>query len=66
MSAIFVQFSDESETAISSVFGCKQNPDFYPNQGEVDANDDRYAAYVKSIPDCQKQALPSPSATPDA
>lgn len=64
MGVIIVQFSDASEKTISSVFGCPQDPDSYPFQGKVEADDERYATYLKSIPDVHKQALPSPRQRP--
>jgi hypothetical protein len=42
---MFVQFSDETEKKIISVFGCLQDENVWPNQGEVDENDPRYIAF---------------------
>ncbi len=61
MPTIFVQFSDISKTGISSVFGCPQDSKLFPNQGTIETDDDRYVAYLESIPDCHKQALPPPT-----
>lgn len=46
MSIIYVQFSDASETAIAAVFGCGQDPDAYPNQGQIEDTDPRYLALL--------------------
>lgn len=59
MSTMFVQFSDSSETTITSVFGCSQDPDFYPNQGTVETDDERYMAYLASIPSYIHAGLPT-------
>ncbi|MEE3504822.1 tail fiber assembly protein [Pseudomonas sp. 10C3] len=45
MTIAYVQFSDETETKIVSVFGGPQDPNVYPNQGEVDDTDQRYIDY---------------------
>ena len=46
MGKVFVQFSDESQARVSSVFGCGQDPDTFPNQGEIDDDDARYTAFL--------------------
>lgn len=43
---VFVQFSDESQTNIISAFGCTQDPDIFPNQGEIEEDDARYLAFL--------------------
>lgn len=45
----YVQFSDESETLVVSVFASVQASDAWPNQGEVEDDDSRYLAYLKSL-----------------
>ncbi|WP_342705131.1 hypothetical protein OHZ10_29125 [Burkholderia arboris] len=59
MSNIFVQFSDASEATVTSVFGCQQEAGAYPHQGEVAASDARYLAYLDSLPEAQRQGLPT-------
>ena len=49
MSKVCVQFSDESKDKIISVFAGKQDETTYPNQGEVDTEDDSYKAFVASV-----------------
>lgn len=41
---MFVQFSDETQTAIIAVFCSAQDPDARPNQGEVSEDDPRLLA----------------------
>lgn len=47
----YVQFSDESETGIIAVFGCVQDPATHQNLGELADDDERFLAYVASIPE---------------
>jgi hypothetical protein len=42
----YVQFADSAQGAIQSVFGCPQDPDVYPNQGEVEDDDPRYLLFI--------------------
>jgi len=46
MTAVFVQFSDATETVVSGVFACAQDPKDHPNQGEIDDSDPRYQAFI--------------------
>lgn len=57
---MFVQFSDSKETTIISVFGCPQDPETFPNQGEVTISDARYASYFAALPEWAQQSLPAP------
>jgi hypothetical protein len=50
MSTIYVQFSDELETTIISVFAGPQNPDDWPRQGEVASTDPRYLDFRNRCP----------------
>lgn len=43
---MFVQFSDDTHTRIVSVFANAQDPEIYPNQGEVEEDDPRYQAFI--------------------
>lgn len=42
---IYVQFSDQSNTSIISVFAGPQDPEVWPNLGEVSESDPRYLAF---------------------
>lgn len=43
---MFVQFSDSSQTTVISVFAEPQDPEYWPNQGQVSVDDQRYSDYV--------------------
>lgn len=43
---MFVQFRDEHELEIVSVFCGAQNVDDYPNQGEIEVDDERLKKYL--------------------
>jgi len=49
MVALYVQFSDSTETEITSIFSCPQNPSSFPNQAEIDSSDSRYKAYYEAL-----------------
>lgn len=58
MSIKFVQFKDSTEAAIICVFGCPQDPEAWPNQGEVEESDVRYVAFLESLkPEPATEAL---------
>ncbi|MFJ4605020.1 hypothetical protein [Pseudomonas atacamensis] len=42
---MFVQFEDESLQKVVAVFGCSQDAELYPNQGEIEWDDPRFVAY---------------------
>lgn len=42
---IYVQYEDDTEKTIIAVYGCAQDPDFYPHQGEIPSEDPRYVTY---------------------
>jgi hypothetical protein len=46
----FVQFEDSTEQRIISIFGCPQDSEFYPHQGELDEDDPRLIAYLEAVP----------------
>ncbi len=50
MSVIHVQFSDEKETTIQSIFSCPQDPVVWPAQGKVADTDSRYLAFLERCP----------------
>lgn len=58
---MFVQFSDTTETKIIAVFGCAQDPEACPNQGDVDYTDSRYAAYFAGLPPEIQKFLDEPA-----
>lgn len=43
---MYVQFSDSTQGTIIAWFGSPQDPDVYSNQGEVESDDPRYAAFL--------------------
>lgn len=46
---MYVQFTDETKTKICSIFDCPQDPEVWPNQGEVDESDSRYQAFLNPV-----------------
>lgn len=60
MATIYVQFADSTGTEISSIFPCPQNSDLYPNQGEMDTSDARYATFFDSLPAMSQTYIPRP------
>lgn len=46
---VFVDFTDESQSVIRSVFSNSQDSELYPNQGEVDEADARFVAFLDSL-----------------
>lgn len=61
MTTIYVQFSDESESDIVSLFGNPQDEKFWPHQGIVDSSDTRYKLYYDNMTEIARQHWPSPS-----
>lgn len=57
---INVQFSDDKETTIVSIFTGKQDDSIFPNQGEVEPSDVRYKSFYNSLPDYMKNLMPTP------
>lgn len=58
---INVQFSDLTPTAvIISYYGTRQNPDYYPNMGEVEATDPRWREFYNNAPPDIRPLLPTP------
>lgn len=54
---INVQFSDTTETTIVAVFANAQNPDVWPNQGEVADTDPRYLQFISPTPTLALKAV---------
>jgi hypothetical protein len=42
----FVQFDSDQKEAVIGVFSCDQDPEFWPNMGEVEDDDLRLVAYL--------------------
>lgn len=61
MATIYVQFSDDTETVIVSLFGNSQDPEYWPNQGTVTESDPRYKTYYDAMPEIVKQYWPAPT-----
>lgn len=57
---INVQFSDDEETTIVSIFACEQDTDCYPNQRAVELSDTRYKSFYDALPDQIKSTMPMP------
>lgn len=51
---INVQFTDNTETTICSVFSCPQDEIAYPNQGQILDTDARYESYILALPSALK------------
>lgn len=60
MANINVQFSDDTETTVVGFFGSPQDPNFYPNIGEIDSSDPRWKSYYDNQPAWVQQYLPAP------
>ncbi|NWB89442.1 tail fiber assembly protein [Pseudomonas gingeri] len=46
MTTVYVQFTGDTQTVIMCSFCGPQDPDIYPNQGEVDDTDPRYLVFL--------------------
>lgn len=57
---ICVQFSDDKQTEIVSYFGAPQDPDDFPDQGEITTTDARWKAYYDKQSPVAQAALPKP------
>lgn len=47
---MFVDFEDETQTKIVSIFSGPQDPELYPYQGVVEDDDQRYLDYINPPP----------------
>jgi len=47
---IYVQFEDETQTKIVTIFGSAQDPEYWSNLGEIQDDDPRYLAYINPQP----------------
>jgi hypothetical protein len=50
MTKVFVMFSGPDKTKVQTAFCCPQDPDVYPNQGEIEETDPRYLAFLNPQP----------------
>ncbi|EHT4087852.1 hypothetical protein KX058_004053 [Escherichia coli] len=50
MTAVYVQFSDEKEAEIVTVFASPADPDYYQFLGEVEGDDERLKIFWKQFP----------------
>lgn len=46
---IYVQFSDSTESSIIAVFGCPQDEDEYPHQGEIEDTSELYVEFMAKV-----------------
>lgn len=63
MANVFVQFTNSSKTVISGWFGAAQPEGAYPNSGELDILDTRWATYYEAQPASAQVGMPSPPNT---
>lgn len=61
MASINVQFSDAKQTVICAYFDCPQDPVSYPNQGQIDTKDPRYATFYNNQSTEFQVYLPNPA-----
>jgi hypothetical protein len=47
---MYVQFSDSTKDEIVSAFGCPQDPEVWPNQGQIDPTDARWTTFAAKFP----------------
>ncbi len=57
---IYVQFSDDTESTITTYFCCEQSKEAFPFLGEVELSDPRWIAFYESMPYFIQQDLPTP------
>lgn len=60
---MFVQFSDATEKVIVAVFASGQDIGRFPNQGQIEASDARYARFFDSLPSFIQETMPPPEQT---
>jgi hypothetical protein len=51
---VFVQFADDAQARVVAEFSGPQDPEFYPHQAQLDANDARYMAFIALIGDLKE------------
>lgn len=57
---INVQFSDKTESTITTLFGGPQSPDNFNFLGEVELSDPRYITFYDSLPGYASAGMPQP------
>ncbi|WP_175908353.1 hypothetical protein [Burkholderia sp. BCC1640] len=60
MATLYVQFSDSTESKIVGYFASPQDESNYPNIGNVETSDARWAAFVESL-GSEGAGLPTPT-----
>ena len=45
---VYVQFEDDTQRKIISVFGSPQSPENYANYAELDESDERYIEFISN------------------
>jgi hypothetical protein len=60
MTTVYVEFSDASKTTIQVVFAGPQDPEVWPNQGEIDTGDPLYKEWYLTQPVNVQPSLPKP------
>lgn len=61
METINVQFADSTEAVVVAYFSGPQDPDVYPNQGKIGADDARWKTFLGSLPEAMQVGLPAAS-----
>jgi hypothetical protein len=57
---INVIFIDETETVVRGYFGSPQDAAAWPNQGQIETSDQRWATYYNGLPEGMRDGLPKP------
>jgi hypothetical protein len=58
---MFVQFSDSTQKTVIACFANAQDPEIFPNQGELAVSDQRYVSYYQSLSQVAQGFLPAPT-----
>jgi hypothetical protein len=58
---INVLFTDSTKTVVQGYFGSPQDPEAWPNQGQIDTSDPLWEAYYNSLPKEMRDGLPVPT-----
>jgi hypothetical protein len=62
MTTIDVQFSDSTNTTITSYFSSPQDVDVWPNSGQLDTSDARWKTFYSAQSAEIQAVIPAPSA----
>lgn len=60
MQNVYVQWTDNTATAVLSVFGGAQDKESYPNQAVIASDDPRYETFYKAMPVSIQSVLIAP------